>query len=150
MSIWSKLIYTHNTYAVIPLRLALGAVFIAHGAQKLFGWFGGHGLAGTGGFFEGLGMTPGVFWATMAGSAEFFGGLLVLLGLLTRVGAVSLAITMAIAILVVHRQAFFLPEGMEFVVTLLAASLALLIAGGGAASVDRAIVTKDRPSGDLR
>lgn len=140
MNTFKKLLYTENTFAALPLRLALGAVFIAHGAQKLFGWWGGHGLQGTGGFFEeALGLSPGIFWAAVSGSAEFFGGLLILLGALTRIGAGVAAINMAVALFLVHRQAFFLPEGMEFVLTLLAACIALLITGGGAISVDRAL-----------
>jgi len=143
MNLWNKLLHTHNIYALIPLRLAVGAVLIAHGAQKLFGWFGGYGLAGTGGFFqESLGMAPGVFWAFMAGFAEFGGGLMILLGVLTRIGAALNVVTMFMAIWLVHRHAFFLPEGMEFALTLLAASLTLLIGGGGAASVDRMLARK--------
>ena len=84
----SKLIRTHRSVALLPLRLGAGTILAAHGAQKLFGWFGGYGLAGTGGFFESqLGMSPGVFWAFNAGAAEFFGGLMLLAGALTRVGA---------------------------------------------------------------
>jgi putative oxidoreductase len=108
-----------------------------HGAQKLFGWFGGYGLQGTAGFFaETLGLKPGVFWAALAGGGEFFGGLLLILGLATRLAAVNTAIIMLVAILTVHRGGFFLPTGMEFALSLLAMSVALIISGGGALSAD--------------
>lgn len=133
-----------SNWAPLAPRLVVGLVMSAHGAQKLFSWFGGYGLEGTAGFFgEKLGLNPGIFWAALAGSGEFFGGLLLILGLATRLGALSVAITMAVAILTVHRTAFFAPAGMELPLTLLAASLALLIAGGGAASAD-ACLTKPK------
>lgn len=131
-----------NSWAALPVRLALGVIFLAHGAQKLFGAFGGYGLAGTAGFFEEkLGMTPGLLWAGLAGAGEFFGGLLVLAGLATRLGGLTLAVTMLVAIVKVHGGAFFLPAGMEYALALLAASVTLVIAGGGAASLD-ALLTK--------
>ena len=111
-----------------------------HGAQKLFGWFGGYGLAGTGQFFaESLGLKPGVLMAALAGGGEFFGGLLVLIGLMTRPGAALIGITMVVAIVKVHNSAFFLPAGMEYVLALLAMSVALVITGGGKLSVDAAL-----------
>lgn len=126
-----------RNWALLAPRLVVGVVMASHGAQKLFGWFGGYGLEGTGGFFaEKLGLTPGVFWAGLAGSGEFFGGLLLLVGLATRFAALSVGITMAVAIITVHRGAFFAPAGMEYPLTLLAASIAFLIAGGGALSID--------------
>ena len=110
----------------------------AHGAQKLFGWFGGYGLQGTGQFFaETLGLKPGVLMAALAGGTEFLGGLLLIAGLLTRIAGLSLAGTMAVAILTAHSGAFFAPEGMEYPLTLLLASLTLAIGGGGALSVDQ-------------
>lgn len=134
-----RLVSTGNSLAFLPLRLAVGIVFVAHGSQKLFGWFGGNGLEGTGGFFEeAIGLSPGIFWAFSAGAAEFLGGILLFFGLLTRLGALLIAIVMVTAILLVHRDAFFVNEGgMEFALTLLAAALALLIGGGGALSLDR-------------
>lgn len=134
-----RIVTTGNSLAPLPLRLAMGAVFMAHGAQKLFGWFGGNGLEGTGKFFEGtLGLNPGIYWAGAAGAAEFLGGLLLLLGLFTRFGALMTGSVMVVAILLVHKDAFFVNEGgMEFALTLLAAAVALLITGGGAASLDR-------------
>ncbi|MEZ5415154.1 MAG: DoxX family protein [Opitutaceae bacterium] len=126
-----------QNWALLAPRLVVGVVMAAHGAQKLFGWFGGYGLEGTGGFFANqLGLTPGVFWAAVAGGGEFFGGLLLILGLATRFAALTVAITMAVAIITVHNGAFFAPAGMEFPLTLLATSLAFLMGGGGALSID--------------
>jgi len=134
----TKLLSTnaHNWSSVV-LRLVLGSTMAAHGAQKLFGWFGGYGLQGTGGYFaEQLGMPPGVFWAALAGSGEFFGGVLLILGLATRFAALSTGIVMLVAIVTVHSSAFFLPAGMEYPLSLLAMSVALMISGGGAISAD--------------
>lgn len=129
---------TTSAWAPLPLRIALGLVFLTHGSQKLFGWFGGGGIEGTGQFFaSSLGLAPGVLWATIAGVAEFFGGLAVLIGFYTRVGAAALAAVMAGAIAMVHRGGFFASEGgMEYALTLLMVAISLLIMGGGQASVD--------------
>jgi len=139
MKIKEILLSTSNTAAFIPLRLGVGIVMAAHGSQKLFGWFGGHGLQGTGKFFaENLGLEPGVLMAAMAGGTQFFGGLLLLAGLATRPAALGIAGTMAVAILTAHRDAFFASNGgMEFPLTLLLASLTLLIGGAGKFSVDQ-------------
>jgi putative oxidoreductase len=124
-------------WATIPLRIALGIIFMAHGGQKLFGWLGGHGLSGTAAFFAAkLGLAPGLLWATLAGIGEFGGGVLVLLGLFTRFGALMIAIAMGVAIAKVHWGSFFLPRGIEFTFALLAGAVALLIAGGGKFSLD--------------
>ncbi len=134
----NKLISTNSrNWSPVPLRLVLGLVMAAHGAQKLFGWFGGYGLQGTAGFFaDKLGLTPGIFWATLAGSGEFFGGLLLILGLATRFAALNTAVVMLVAIITVHNSAFFMPAGMEFALSLLAMSVALVVSGGGALSAD--------------
>jgi len=139
-----KLLSTDGRWwAPVPLRIALSLIFMAHGSQKLFGWFGGDGLQATAGFFEQkLGMFPGIFWATLAGCGEFFGGLLVFWGLLTRFGALNLAIVMLVAIFKVHWPAFFAPAGIEYPMSLLGAALALMIAGGGKFSLDAAIYGK--------
>jgi putative oxidoreductase len=130
-------------WATIPLRIALGVIFLSHGGQKLFGWLGGKGLEGTAGFFAGkLGLTPGILWALLAGIAEFGGGLLVLLGLLTRLGALFISTVMLVAILKVHWGAFFMPTGIEYAVSLFAAAVALLIAGGGKFSLDTRLARK--------
>jgi putative oxidoreductase len=126
-----------RNWALLAPRLVLGVILFAHGAQKLFGWFAGYGLEGTAGFFENnLGMTPGILWAGLAGGGEFVSGILLILGLATRFGALTSAITMVVAIITVHHSAFFLPAGMEYVLALIAISIALLISGGGALSVD--------------
>jgi len=126
-----------RNWAVLAPRLVLGAVMVAHGAQKLFGWFGGYGLEASAGFFANqLGLTPGIFWAALAGGGEFFGGLLLIIGLATRFAALTVGITMAVATFTVHAGGFFAPDGMEYTLTLLAVSIALLISGGGALSFD--------------
>ncbi|MBK8859239.1 MAG: DoxX family protein [Opitutaceae bacterium] len=134
----NKLLSTNpRNWSPVALRLVLGLVMAAHGAQKLFGWFGGYGLQGTAGFFaDKLGLTPGIFWATLAGSGEFFGGLLLILGLATRFAALNTAVVMLVAIITVHNSAFFMPAGMEFALSLLAMSVALVVSGGGALSAD--------------
>lgn len=129
----SFLFSTTSTWVPLPLRIPLGVIFIAHGAQKLLGWFGGPGLQGTAGFFDQAGLTPGILWATLAACGEFFGGLLVLLGLATRFGALSIAIVMLVAIIKVHWPAFFAPAGFEYPMALLGSAIVLLTTGGGEA-----------------
>lgn len=138
MKIKEILLTTSNTTAFLPIRLGVGIVMFAHGAQKLFGWFGGYGLQGTGQFFaENLGLKPGILMAVLAGGTEFIGGLLLLAGFLTRLAGISLAGTMVVAILTAHSSAFFMSNnGMEYALTLLLACLTLAIGGGGALSVD--------------
>jgi putative oxidoreductase len=135
---WKMLLGTDEKLsATIPLRIALGLIFLAHGSQKLFGWLGGKGLIGTADFFAvKMGLTPGMFWATLAGIGEFGGGLLLLFGLFTRFGALSVSIVMLVAIFKVHWGAFFLPTGAEFALSLFCSALALLITGGGKFSID--------------
>lgn len=138
-----KLLATKNQFALLPLRLTVGIVLMAHGAQKLFGWFGGGGIEGTGEFFGKLGFSPGTLWAVLAGCGEFFGGLLLFLGLFTRLGALAIAGVMGTAVAVVHRNAFFVSDsGMEFALTLFMAALAFLFAGGGGLSIDRMLAQK--------
>jgi len=130
-----------STSATLPLRLIAGVIFSAHGAQKLFAWFGGYGLDGTGQWMESIGLAPGFIMALLAGSAEFFGGILLIIGLLTRPTAFVLAITMIIAIFSVHisNGLFISNNGYEFGLALLAISLSLLIQGGGKYSLDAKI-----------
>lgn len=120
------------------LRVPVGLIFVAHGAQKLFGWFGGYGLTATAGWLESIGIAPGLAFALLAGGAEFFGGLLLLLGLLTRPAALALAVTMVVAIFSVHIQnGFFMSNnGYEFALALLAATLALAVSGAGKLALD--------------
>ena len=136
-----KLTATFPTWATVPLRLALGVVFIAHGSQKVLGAFGGPGLKGFTSFPTPFpAMRPAWLWMGAAAFAEFVGGILVLLGLLTRVGAFLIACVMLTAIVGVHWPNFFANNrGFEYPLALLAMALALLIAGGGQASVDRLI-----------
>jgi putative oxidoreductase len=119
-------------------RLVLGLLMAAHGAQKLFGWFGGHGLAGTGGFFESLGFRPGRTFALAAGLAEFGGGLLLALGLLGPVGPALVLSVMIVAALTVHRAhgLFAMTNGVEVPLLYGAGALALALTGPGAWSLD--------------
>lgn len=124
-------------YGPAVLRLALAAVFIAHGAQKLFGIWGGGGVPGTTAFFSQLGLEPAYPLAIAAGVVEFGGGLLLLFGAHTVVAASLLAIQMAMAVWTVHLAGgFFLPSGYEFNLTLIAALVCLMLTGPGAWSID--------------
>ncbi len=133
-----RMLATDQGWGLLALRVPVGIIFLAHGAQKLFGWFGGYGLEGTGGFFATLGLEPGYFLALLAGSAEFFGGLALVIGFLVRPAAAALAFTMLVAIFAVHFEGglFLSNNGYEFALALLAASLALLFSGAGRMSVD--------------
>lgn len=125
----------------IPVRVSAGVIFAAHGAQKLFGWFGGYGLEGTAGWMASIGLEPGYLLAMLSGSAEFFGGLLLVLGLLVRPASVVLAMTMLAAIVSVHlaNGLFMSNNGYEFALALLAISLGLIVRGAGSLSVDFAL-----------
>ncbi len=131
-------------FDTMPLRVVAGLTFTAHGAQKLFGWFGGYGLEGTAGWMASIGLNPGMLMALLAGSAEFFGGIFLILGLLVRPSALVLAFTMVIAVLLVHLpHGFFMSNnGYEYALVLLAISVALLIRGAGSVSVDSVIQKK--------
>ncbi|TVP12693.1 DoxX family protein [Shewanella sp. KCT] len=133
-----KLLNSDAGLAPLVLRLPLGLIFAAHGAQKLFGWFGGYGLEGTGQWMASVGFEPGYLMALLAGSAEFFGGLALALGLLTRPAAALTAFTMAVAMtLHVGNGLFVSNNGYEFALILLAASLSLAVQGGGRYSIDK-------------
>lgn len=135
---------TNESLSQLALRLPLGIIFIAHGAQKLFGWFGGYGLEGTGQYMASLGLNPGYLMALSAGSAEFFGGLALIAGLLVRPAAVVLAFTMLVGILAAHigNGLFMANDGYEFALALLAGSVALVVSGGGRYSVDQSLASK--------
>ena len=139
-----KLVVTDNDTATTILRLVLGVVFFAHGAQKMLGWFGGYGFTGTMGFFTGMLHIPAVF-AFLAIAAEFFGGLGLIFGLLTRVASFGVFCNMIVAVAMIHgRFGFFMNwtgaqkgEGYEYHILALAVTAFLMIRGAGAASVDR-------------
>jgi putative oxidoreductase len=135
---------TDDQLSALALRIPAGIIFAAHGAQKLFGWFGGYGLKGTGQFMASQGLEPGFLMALLAGSAEFFGGLALIFGLLTRPAAAVLAFTMLIAGVVVHgaNGLFLSNNGYEFALALFAMSLALVFQGGGKLSIDNIIANK--------
>lgn len=122
------------------MRIFLGAILIPHGAQKLFGAFGGGGVKGTGAFFEQIGLKPGYAMALAAGLAEFVGGILVILGFLTPLAAVAIIGTMVVAALVAHvKNGFFATAGgYEYNLALAGMALVLVITGAGAVSLDAA------------
>src|ERR1700740_1051588 len=148
-----KLIATDNDAAITVLRLVLGIVFFAHGAQKMLGWFGGYGFSGTMGFFTGMMHIPAPF-AFLAIAAEFFGGLGLIFGLFTRVAAFGIFCNMLVAVAMVHHQfGFFMNwagtqkgEGFEFHLLALAMTGFLMIRGAGAASVDRLLSSSAKSS----
>lgn len=124
-------------YAALPLRLCIGPMFAAHGAGKLFGLFGGKGLIETGHLFAQIGFHPGTFWAGVVGSSEFFGGLCLAVGFLTRWATLPLIVTMLVAILKVHwPHGFFGPKGFEYPLVILGGLLSLWVLGGGKVSID--------------
>jgi putative oxidoreductase len=139
-----KLTATENSTAITVLRFVLGVLFFAHGAQKMLGWFGGYGFSATMGFFT-AGMHIPPPFAFLAIAAEFFGGIGLLLGLLTRVAAFGIAVNMLVAIVMVHRQFGLFAnwsgtqkgEGIEYHLLVLAITAFLMIEGGGALSADR-------------
>jgi putative oxidoreductase len=134
----NRLLSADAGWSPLALRIPVGIIFIAHGAQKLFGWFGGFGLEGTGQWMGSLGLEPGMLMALMAGSAEFFGGLALLFGVLVRPAAAALAFAMLVAIFSVHidKGLFVTNNGYEFGLALLAASVSLVISGAGRLSLD--------------
>ena len=123
---------------LLVARLVLGLLLAAHGSQKLFGWFGGHGLAGTGGFLESLGFHPGRTFALAAGLAEVGGGLLLALGFLGPIGPALVVSVMLVAALTVHRSGglFAMTNGVELPLLYAAGAIALALTGPGAYSID--------------
>lgn len=136
-----KLLSTHAGLGLSVVRILVGIIFMAHGAQKLFGLFGGYGLEGTGQWMESIGLAPGYLMALLSGSAEFFGGLALVIGLLARPAALALTVTLVVAIFSVHigNGLFMSNNGYEFALALLAGTVAVLIEGAGRFSVDRLI-----------
>jgi putative oxidoreductase len=137
------------SYGLLLLRVAVGLTFAAHGAQKLFGWFGGPGMQGAAGFVRSLGFRPPTPWVWLLALAEFFGGLGLAFGLLTPLVALVLAIDMLVAIWTVHWQnGFFAGNGgLEFPLALGVAATALAFTGPGRFSIDRAIGWDDETMG---
>ena len=153
----SKLVSTDNDIATAVLRLVVGVIFLAHGAQKMLGWFGGYGFSGTMGFFTGALHIPAIF-AFLAIAAEFFGGLGLILGFLTRIAAFGILSNMVVAIAMVHSQfGFFMNwtgaqkgEGYEYHLLVLATTVLLIIRGAGAASFDRLLSSPAKRSAELQ
>lgn len=143
-SIIHKSLLSNAGAAALILRVPIGLILAAHGAQKLFGWFGGNGLAGTAQWLSSMGMEPGLLMAILAGGAEFFGGLALVLGLLTRPAALVAAFTMLVAIFSVHisNGLFAADGGYEYALVLMVALLALAVQGGGSLSLDKALSEK--------
>lgn len=142
-----RLLVSGSSWGPLALRVPVGLIFAAHGAQKLFGWFGGYGLEGTGQWMNSIGLTPGLLMAVLAGGAEFFGGLALVVGLLVRPAAASLAFAMLVAIFAVHidKGLFVSNNGYEFGLALLAVTVSLAVTGAGRASVDAALVARNAP-----
>lgn len=126
---------------LLALRVIVGLLFFGHGTQKLFGWFGGHGLAATGGFFEQLGLPNGKRQAAMAGLAEAGGGLLLALGLLTPLATALLTATMLVAVAKVHfsKGLWVTNGGYEYNLVLVAAAFAVAAIGAGKWSLDHVL-----------
>lgn len=141
-----KLLSTSNDFTLTVVRLVLGIVFFAHGAQKMLGWFGGYGFHGTMGFFTQQMGIPAPL-AFLAIAAEFFGGLGLIVGLLSRVAAFGIIVNMLVAIVTVHHvNGLFMNwfgnqkgEGYEHHLLAIALGLVVLIKGAGALSIDRAL-----------
>ncbi len=141
---------TSPSWSHLVVRVAVGIVFFAHGAQKAFGWFGGRGLSATISGFRQMNIPPAA--SAIAAFVECFGGLAMIVGFLARPAALGLIVVMAVAIVKVHaKNGFFLNfaltpgqgHGYEFNLVLIAMALAILIGGAGLLSIDRLIVPLD-------
>ena len=146
-----KLLATPNDLTLTVVRLVLGLVFFAHGAQKMLGWFGGYGFHGTMGFFTQQMGIPAPL-AFLAICAEFFGGLGLIFGLLARIAALGIMVNMMVAVAKVHSaNGFFMNwtgqqkgEGFEYHLLAIALLIVVLVKGSGALSIDRALAGSDR------
>lgn len=129
-----------NDIGILILRFALGGIFFAHGAQKLFGWFGGRGLSGHAGFIESLGLRPARLFAVVSGLGEFLGGSGVLSGFLTPLAAAGIIGAMSVAIIKVHLPKGFWNHdgGLEYPLVLAILAFVIGLAGPGRYSLDRA------------
>ncbi len=132
----------NQSFQILLLRIILGIVMFAHGAKKLPGWFGGSGFNATlDSFQNNLGIPP--ILGFLAIITEFFGGIFLTLGLLTRVSAAATAVTMGVAVFVAHwDNGFFLPRGIEFALTLLIIAIVLFISGPGKFSLDEKLFNR--------
>ena len=145
-----KLFSTPNDLTLTLVRLVLGIVFFAHGAQKMLGWFGGYGFQGTMGFFTHNGIPAPL--AFLAICAEFFGGLGLIFGLLSRIAAFGIMVNMLVAIATVHRfNGLFMNwfgnqkgEGYEYHLLAIALCLVVMIKGAGALSIDRVLAGAEK------
>lgn len=144
MSNLKTLLSTKAGFGILALRIPAAIIFIAHGGQKLFAWFGGYGLEGTGQWMASIGLVPGYQLALLAGSAEFFGGIALLVGFMVRPTALILALTMLVAIFSVHfvNGLFMSNNGYEFALALLAISASLIFSGAGKVSIDNILANK--------
>jgi len=148
-SMFRKLLATSDHWTLTVLRLVMGVTFFMHGAQKMLGWFGGYGFSGTMGFFTSMMHIPAPF-AVLAILAEFLGGIGLIVGALTRIAAFGIATNMVVAVLMVHANVgFFMNwtgqqkgEGFEYHLLALAIAIVLMVRGGGAFSVDRALSSR--------
>jgi putative oxidoreductase len=148
-----RLLSTPNSYSLLLVRLALGCVMFAHGAQKMLGWWDGHGFEATMRSFEAQGFPA--FFACLAIIAEFFGGIGLILGFLSRIAAFGVLCNMVVAVVKVHAQnGFFMNwtsaphgEGFEYHILAIGMALAIMIGGAGALSVDRALTRPGAPTG---
>jgi putative oxidoreductase len=125
-------------FGLLIIRVVIGVLFIGHGAQKLFGWFGGYGLKGTGGWFDSIGMKPGVTLALFAGLAELVGGILFAVGFLTPLAGIMIAGTMVMAIIKVHAAngLWATANGYEYNLTLVAVAIGVALIGPGQYALD--------------
>lgn len=130
---------------LLALRLAIGLTVAAHGTQKLFGWFGGGGLSGTGQFFSASGYPAGETMAAIAGLSETLGGLGLAVGLLTPLAAAAVLGTMINALVVHGTAAFFAPKGFEYELILALGAASLALTGPGSIAVDRYLPAVYRP-----
>jgi len=141
-----KLLSTTDDWTLTLLRLVMGVIFFAHGAQKVLGWFGGYGFSATMGFFTSMMHIPAVF-AFLAICAEFLGGIGLMVGALGRIAALGIFCNMVVAVVMVHGHVgFFMNwtgqqkgEGFEYHLLAIAIAVVLMVKGSGAFSVDRAL-----------
>ncbi|WED28054.1 DoxX family protein [Vibrio sp. DW001] len=139
----AKVLSSKSGISTLILRVPLGLILAAHGSQKLFSWFGGYGLEGTGQWMASIGFEPGYVMALLAGSGEFFGGLALLCGFLTRPAALVVAFTMAMAMSVhIGNGLFVANNGYEYALLLTVAALSLVFQGAGRYSIDQLLLNK--------